>query len=79
MTHLKMLGSLVRLPDGRTGHIAGSGLDGVNVICDGRVITVAAADLTAIPPPADPLPEPARIANPLNMAVLVSGKWSEPQ
>jgi hypothetical protein len=61
MTSLKSLGSWVRLPDGRTGHIAGSGIDGLSVIVDGRIVITAANDVTAIATPAAAHPELVRV------------------
>jgi hypothetical protein len=94
MTHLKMLGSWVRLPDGREGHIAGSGLDGLVIVSEGKIVHALPKDVTPISPPpstlspyarpiqthhtADDMPA-QRIADPFGMSVLVSGKWSEPQ
>jgi hypothetical protein len=90
MTHLKMLGAWVRLPDGREGHIAGSGLDGLTVIVDGRIVHAANATVTVIPAPAaaeHPQPQraaqnfqtshepPPRVENPNRLSVLVSDKW----
>jgi hypothetical protein len=92
---MKILGVWVRLPDGREGHVAASGIDGLVVIVQGRMVTVKPSDATVIPVPpplAADLPEPVRTAqrpiqthHPLdempahNLSVLVSGKWSEPQ
>jgi hypothetical protein len=92
---MKLLGKWVRLADGRTGHVAGSTLDGYTVVIDGKI--VIAKDVTAIPPPAaaeHPQPQrtaqrpiatshepppPAIVQNPHGLPVLVSGKWSDPQ
>jgi hypothetical protein len=61
MTHLKMLGTWVRLPDGRSGHVAGMTLDGLSVIIDGRIVMVSMKDVTPIaPPPPAEHPEPVR-------------------
>jgi hypothetical protein len=89
MTHLKSLGTWVRLPDGRVGHVAGMTLDGVAVIIDGRLITAAAKDLTAIDPPAAEHPEPVRTQAPIKtchdeaevvvippgVSVMRNGQW----
>jgi hypothetical protein len=92
MTHLKLLGSWVRLPDGREGHIASFGIDGVSVQIGGRLVTAAAADLTAVEPPAAaPFPEPVRTQAPIKtchaetdvvvhgVSVMRDGRWSDPQ
>jgi hypothetical protein len=61
MTHLKMLGSWVCLPDGSEGHIAGATLDGLTIVVDGRMVIAAAKDVTPIAPPAAAAhPEPQR-------------------
>jgi hypothetical protein len=63
---MKMLGKYVRLADGREGHVAGSGIDGLTVIVDGRIVMVLPKDVTAIPPPAAAEhPEPVRTARPI--------------
>jgi hypothetical protein len=93
MTHLKMLGTWVRLADGRTGHVAASGIDGLVVIVDGRMVT--AKDVTPIAPPAAVAhPDPQRSAQrpiqtshepnpfpnrPQGLSVLVNERWSDPQ
>jgi hypothetical protein len=94
MTHLKSLGTWVRLPDGRTGHVVASGIDGLAVQIDGRLVTVKPSDVTPIDPPAAEYPEPQRSAQapiqtsheepqfpsrPNPRGILVDGKWSEPQ
>jgi hypothetical protein len=66
MTSLKALGTWVRLPDGRSGHIAGATIGGLTVIVDGRIVIAAAKDVTAIATPAGlPLPEPVRTQAPI--------------
>jgi hypothetical protein len=92
---MKLHNQHVRLPDGREGYVAGSGIDGLTVIVDARIVHAAASTVTVIPPPAaPPLPEPVRTAKPMQtsherpipfpsrpqgLSVLVSEKWSEPQ
>jgi hypothetical protein len=92
---MKLHNKHVKLPDGREGYVAGSGLDGLTVIVDGRIVHVLPKDVTVISPPAAAEhPQPVRTAQPPiqtshepnpfpsrphNLPVLVSGKWSEPQ
>jgi hypothetical protein len=89
MIHLKMLGSWVRLLDGREGFVAGSTLDGLTVVVEGKI--VVAKDVTAIPGPTPTEhPEPQRSAQPAiktchaeadivvippGMSVLQNGQW----
>jgi hypothetical protein len=55
-------GTHVRLSDGRTGFVCGSGIDGLTVHLDeGRITHALASTVTVIPAPAAPdLPEPVR-------------------
>jgi hypothetical protein len=88
---IKLLGTHVRLSDGRTGHVAGSTIDGLSVVVDGRMVIAAAQDVTPIPPPAaaDP-PPPHRTAQasiktchdetdivviPPGVSVMRNGQW----
>jgi hypothetical protein len=60
---MKLHNKHVRLPDGREGYVAGSGLDGLTVIVDGRIVNVLPKDVTVIPPPAAAEhPQPVRTA-----------------
>jgi hypothetical protein len=87
---MKLHNQHVRLADGKVGYVAGSGIDGLTVIVDGRIVHVHASTVTVIPPPAAPdLPPPVRtaqpmqtsheppprIANPNRLSVLVSERW----
>jgi hypothetical protein len=92
---MKLHNKHVRLPDGREGYVAGSGLDGLTVIVDGRIVHVHASAVTVIPGPAaaaDPEPvrtpqrpiqtsheEPQFPSRPRGLSVLVNDKWSTPQ
>jgi hypothetical protein len=60
---MKLLGTFVRLADGREGHVAGSTIDGYTIVVDGRIVTALPKDVTAIPAPySPPIPEPVRTA-----------------
>jgi hypothetical protein len=92
---MKLHNKHVRLPDGKVGVVVASGLDGLVIVTDGRIVNALEKDITVLPPPAAaPFPEPQRTtqapikthhtaddmpADPFGMSVLVSGKWSEPQ
>jgi hypothetical protein len=95
MSHLKMHGAHVRLADGRTGFVCGSGIDGLTVHLDeGRIVHAGNATVTVIPAPVaaeHPQPvrsaqrpiqtshEPPRVENPNRLSILVAEKWSDPQ
>jgi hypothetical protein len=88
---MKLHNAWVRLPDGREGTVVASGLDGLTIVTEGRIVHAANATVTVIPAPAaPPLPEPvrtaqaaiqtsheppARVENPNRLSVLVSDKW----
>jgi hypothetical protein len=89
-------GTWVRiLADGREGHVVGSGIDGLSLVVDGRLVHVHASKVEVIPTPSGPEPvTPARrpqqfqtsheppptiMRKPDLAGVLVSGKWSDPQ
>jgi hypothetical protein len=76
MTHLNLLGSWVRLPDGRSGHVAASGIDGLVVIVDGQMVTVKPSEVTAIPAPtAAEHPEADVVVIPPGVSVMRNGQW----
>jgi hypothetical protein len=87
---MKLHDKHVRLPDGRTGVVVGSGIDGLTVIADGRLVHEHASKVEVIEPPAaadPPQPQrtaqnfqtshdpPPRVENPNRLSVLVSDKW----
>jgi hypothetical protein len=60
---MKLHNAHVRLADGREGVVVASGLDGLTVIVDGRIVQAANSTVTVIPAPAAPdLPPPQRTA-----------------
>jgi hypothetical protein len=60
---MKLHNKHVRLPDGEVGVVVASGLDGLVVVTDGKIVNTLEKDITVIPAPAAaPLPEPVRTA-----------------
>jgi hypothetical protein len=58
---MKLHNKHVRLADGREGVVVASGLDGLVIVADGRIVNALPKDVTVIPTPTEH-PEPVRTA-----------------